>query len=127
MSHPLITAKLERKACRGPTDTPHDQIPEGYALAFELREGKQHSQKGTPPFMVQCHAQAIIAHQWDAAEIPRTLVRLDSGHDSTDNIDVIRKEGADFFIVTTSDIAGRRCLNPLGFRDFDPFRMEGQS
>jgi hypothetical protein len=36
---------------------------EGYALAFELREGKQHRQKGTPPFLVPClrDAQAIIA------------------------------------------------------------------
>ena len=34
----------------------------GYALAFELREGKQHSQKDTPAFLVQClrDGQAIM-------------------------------------------------------------------
>ncbi len=73
---------------------------EGYALAFELREGKPHSQKDSPPFLVQClrDAQAIIAHRFAAAERPRILVRLDSGNDSTDNIDVIREEQADFLI-----------------------------
>lgn len=56
---------------------------EGYALAFELREGKHHRQQGTPPFLVQClrDAQAIIAHRFATAERPRILVRLDSGHD----------------------------------------------
>ena len=73
---------------------------EGYALAFELREGKQHSQKGTPSFLLQClrDAQAIITKRIDSAENPRILVRLDSGNDSTDNIDVIREEQADFLI-----------------------------
>ncbi len=46
MSRPLITAKLGRKACRGPTDTPHDQIPEGYALVRP--RAKQDGVKSTP-------------------------------------------------------------------------------
>ena len=73
---------------------------DGYALAFELREGKQHCQKGTPAFLVQClrDAQAIITQRVDPAQHPRILVRLDSGNDSADNIDVIREEQADFLI-----------------------------
>ncbi len=73
---------------------------EGYALAFELREGKQHRQKGTPPFLVQWlrDAQTIISQRIDGAETPRILVRLDSGNDSSDNIDVIRQEQAGFLI-----------------------------
>ena len=67
-------------------------------LAFELRERKQHRQKGTPPFLVQClrDAQAIISQRIDGAETPRILIRLDSGNDGSDNIDVIRQEQAEF-------------------------------
>ena len=73
---------------------------EGYALAFELREGQPQSQKGTSPFLVQClrDAQAIITQRIDAKEKPRILVRLDFGNDSADNMDVIRQEQADFLI-----------------------------
>ena len=72
----------------------------GYALAFELREGKPHSQKDTPASLVQClrAAQAIIPPTHRLGRAPRILVRLDSGNDSTDNIDVIRQEQGDFLI-----------------------------
>ena len=73
---------------------------EGYALALELREGKQHSQKGTPDFLTPClrEAQAMMAQRVDAQLNARLLVRPDLGHDSTDNMDVIRAEEADFLI-----------------------------
>ncbi len=59
-------------------------------MAFELREGKQHCQKDTTAFLVQClrDAQALITQRIDSAQKPRILLRLDSGNDSTDNIDV---------------------------------------
>ena len=66
---------------------------EGYALAAELREGKQHSQANTPEFLCQSirRAHAILP---DA----NLLVRLDSGNDATDNIDVCEAEHAGFLI-----------------------------
>ena len=66
---------------------------EGYALAATLREGKQHSQKETPEFLQACLARAQRIRP-DA----RFLVRLDSGNDSTDNIDICHAHGADFLI-----------------------------
>ncbi len=61
---------------------------EGYALGSEFRAGKQ-----TPEFLGTCieRAQRII---------PDTslLVRLDSGHDSRDNIDICRDHHTDFLM-----------------------------
>ena len=74
---------------------------EGYALATDFREGKQHCQKGTPTFLTDCiaRAKAILgqAVQGDSPQV-KLLVRLDSGNDSTDNIDVSRAGGAEFLI-----------------------------
>ena len=56
---------------------------EGYCLEFELREGKQHCQKGTADLLkrVLNTAQRVTAQP--------NLLRLDGGNDSIENIDVI--------------------------------------
>lgn len=56
---------------------------EGYCLELELREGKQHCQKGTPAVLERAlkDARAITP-------LP-LLVRLDGGNDSIENIDVL--------------------------------------
>lgn len=66
---------------------------EGYALGVEFRVGSQHCQKGTPAFLETSieRAQRILPEA-------QFLVRLDSGNDSSDNIDVCRAHHADFLI-----------------------------
>ena len=61
---------------------------EGYCLAFELREGKQHCQKDTPALLgrVLRHARAITDRP--------LLLRLDGGNDSIENIDVVLEHNA---------------------------------
>ncbi len=56
---------------------------EGYCLRFELREGKQHCQKGTPELL----ARALR----DARRITdqALLLRLDGGNDAIENVDVV--------------------------------------
>ena len=74
---------------------------EGYALATDFREGKQHCQKGTPEFLEDCieRAQEILgeAAQGDTPKL-KVLLRLDAGNDSADNIDVARAGGAEWLI-----------------------------
>ena len=65
---------------------------EGYAINFELREGKQHCQKGTVEFLLEtikrCHKMT---------DKP-LLICLDSGNDSIDNVAVLMDTGC-FFII----------------------------
>jgi len=56
---------------------------EGYCIGFELREGKQHCQKGTPDFL-----SALLQYAQQITQKP-LLLRLDGGNDSIENIDVI--------------------------------------
>ena len=58
---------------------------EGYCLDFEFREGKQHCQKDTPALLESSlrNARRITAQP--------LLLRLDSGNDSINNIDVVFK------------------------------------
>lgn len=56
---------------------------EGYCLELELREGKQHCQKGTPTFLTR-----ILERAQDLTEWP-LLLRLDGGNDAIDNIEVV--------------------------------------
>ncbi|NLG16597.1 MAG: transposase [Fibrobacter sp.] len=65
---------------------------EGYMLNAELREGKQHCQKGTPEFLRETFniARKITSQ--------RILLRLDSGNDDAENIRVCRKAKIDFVI-----------------------------
>lgn len=73
---------------------------EGYCLELELREGRQHVQKGTP---------ALLARALDNARQMTDkplLLRLDGGNDSLENMDVVLEfneahaegEGADFIV-----------------------------
>lgn len=52
---------------------------EGYGCNFELREGKQHCQNGTPEFL-----QETISIAKQMTDKP-LLVRMDSGNDSIEN------------------------------------------
>ena len=65
---------------------------EGYAINFELREGKQHCQKGTVEFL-----QETIKLCHTLTDKP-LLIRLDSGNDSIDNVAVLMDTGC-FFII----------------------------
>ena len=65
---------------------------EGYAINFELREGKQHCQKGTVEFL-----RETIKLCKKLTDNP-LLIRLDSGNDSIDNVSVLMDEGCYFII-----------------------------
>lgn len=65
---------------------------EGYAINFELREGKQHCQKGTVEFL-----QETIELCKKLTDKP-LLIRLDSGNDSIDNVAVLMDSGCYFII-----------------------------
>ncbi len=56
---------------------------EGYCLELELREGKQHCQKGTPQFL---RRNLLRARQLTERPI---LLRLDGGNDAIENIAVV--------------------------------------
>lgn len=71
------------KGCDGYAPMPVYLGQEGYCLAFELREGKQHCQKNTPALL-----QSALHHAQSISDQP-LLLRLDGGNDSIDNIDVI--------------------------------------
>lgn len=61
---------------------------EGYCLAFEMREGKQHCQKGTPALLDRSlrYARKVTDQS--------LLLRLDGGNDSIENIDVVFEHNA---------------------------------
>ena len=71
---------------------------EGYCLEFELREGKQHCQRGTPEFLAR-----VLGRARRVSDAP-LLLRLDGGNDALDNIDVVLEHnesdevGVDFLI-----------------------------
>ena len=65
---------------------------EGFLVKTELREGKQHSQKGTPAFLRQSLA---LARQLTAKSL---LVRMDSGNDAAENLGILIEDGSWFVI-----------------------------
>ncbi len=71
---------------------------EGYCLEFELREGKQHCQRGTPEFLAR-----VLGRARRVSNAP-LLLRLDGGNDALENIDVVLEYnesdevGVDFLI-----------------------------
>ena len=65
---------------------------EGYAINFELREGKQHCQKGPVEFLQET---IKLCHKLTDKPL---LIRLDSGNDSIDNVAVLMDTGC-FFII----------------------------
>ena len=87
---------------------------EGYAINFELREGKQHCQNGTVEFL-----QETIDLCRQLTDQP-LLIRLDSGNDSIDNVAVLMDKGC-FFIIKRNlrreskdgwfDMAKEHCKN----------------
>ena len=65
---------------------------EGYLANTELREGKQHSQNGTPAFLRETLS---ISHQLTGRPL---LVRMDSGNDAADNLGILIEDGSWFVI-----------------------------
>lgn len=65
---------------------------EGYLVNLELREGRQHCQNNTPPFL-----KASIQYAKRVTD-QKLLLRLDSGNDSADNIAVCSEQKVDFII-----------------------------
>lgn len=59
---------------------------EGYLIAVELREGKQHCQCGTADFL-----REVIALARELTDKP-LLIRLDSGNDAAENIGICMEE-----------------------------------
>ena len=66
---------------------------EGYLLHHELRPGVQHSQKDTPEFLEE-NFRLLAEHDLEH----KVLVRLDSGFDSADTIQVLRDSGHSFLV-----------------------------
>ena len=58
----------------------------GYMLDCEQRPGKQHSQKGAPEFLRRC------LERTDRLGVDDLLVRMDSGHDCTENIELLMSD-----------------------------------
>lgn len=56
---------------------------EGYLVNTELRERKQHSQKGTPAFLRET---LRLSHQTTDKQI---LIRMDSGNDAAENLGIL--------------------------------------
>lgn len=65
---------------------------ECFMLNCELREGKQHSQKGMPEFLTE---SIQMAKQLTDKQL---LIRLDSGNDAAQNLGIVMESGA-WFIV----------------------------
>lgn len=65
---------------------------EGYLMGAELRQGKQHSQNGTPVFLSQ-----VLSRAGTVTAKP-LLVRMDSGFDSGENLGICISRGVDFVI-----------------------------
>ena len=66
---------------------------EGFLVNAELREGSQHSQKGTPAFMRET---LRLAHQMSDRKL---LIRMDSGNDAAENLEILMEDGSWFVII----------------------------
>ncbi len=65
---------------------------EGYLIHAELREGRQHCQCNTPAFL-----RETIALCREVTDEP-LLFRLDSGHDSAENLGILLEAGCHFIV-----------------------------
>ena len=67
---------------------------EGFMVANELRPGSQHSENGAVEFLKRCIAIMLQAG-YEAREL---LVRVDSGHDSSDFIEALSELGVKYLV-----------------------------
>lgn len=65
---------------------------EGYLVNCELREGKQHCQKGTPAFLQET---LELCHQLTDKPL---LIRMDAGNDAAENLGILLEDGSWFII-----------------------------
>ena len=65
---------------------------EGFLVNTELHEGKQHCQKGMPPFLKET---LRLSHEMSNQPL---LIRMDSGNDAKENLGILLEDG-DWFIV----------------------------
>jgi hypothetical protein len=65
---------------------------EGFMANCELREGKQHCQKGTPVFLRETLS---LCHRLTDKPL---LIRMDAGNDAADNLGILLEDG-DWFII----------------------------
>lgn len=65
---------------------------EGFMLNAELREGRQHCQKGTPEFLRESLA---LAHRMTTSPL---LIRMDSGNDAVENLGILLNDGSCFIV-----------------------------
>ena len=65
---------------------------EGFMSNCELREGKQHCQKGTPRFLKETLSQC---HKLTDKPL---LIRMDAGNDAAENLGILLEDG-DWFII----------------------------
>ena len=65
---------------------------EGFLVNTELREGRQHCQKGTPRFLKET---LHLSHKMTEAPL---LIRMDSGNDAKENLGILLEDGS-WFIV----------------------------
>ena len=65
---------------------------EGFLVNAELREGKQHCQKGTPRFLEET---LHLSHELTDAPL---LIRMDSGNDAKENLGILLEDGSWFII-----------------------------
>ena len=66
---------------------------EGYMLEQELREGSQHCQKHTPEFL------SSLVDSLETLNLEQNiLVRLDSGNDALENLEILQEAGHSFLI-----------------------------
>ena len=65
---------------------------EGFLVNTELREGKQHCQKGTPRFLAET---LHLSHKLTDAPL---LIRMDSGNDAKENLSILLEDGVWFII-----------------------------
>ena len=75
---------------------------EGFLANTELREGKQHSQKGTPAFLRETLA---MAHQLTEKPL---LIRMDSGNDAAENLGILIEDGSWFIVKRNLRKAGKK-------------------
>ena len=65
-----------------------------YALCFDLRKGSQHSENGAVEFMDRCFKMIKRI----GIPMERILVRVDSGHDASDFLDICMKNKVRFIV-----------------------------